>query len=100
MSFDSCSLAHQAAIAVGILHRDLSPGNIIIVGGCGYLIDWDFAKYTKTASRRRITRTGTWQFMSANLVKDASAVHTFQDDLESSFWLLLWTAIMFTQSSL
>ena len=43
---------------------------------------------------------GTWQFMSANLVKDASAVHTFQDDLESSFWLLLWTAIMFTQSSL
>ena len=35
---------------------------------------------------------GTWQFMSANLVEDASAVHTFQDDLESSFWLLLWAA--------
>ncbi|KIM63813.1 hypothetical protein SCLCIDRAFT_116499, partial [Scleroderma citrinum Foug A] len=100
MSFDSCSLAHQAAIMVGILHWDLSPSNIIIVGGCGYLIDWDFMKYTKTASCRRITHTGIWQFMSANLVEDASAVHTFQDDLESLFWLLLWTAIMFTQSSL
>ena len=38
--------------------------------------------------------------MSANLIEDASAVHTFQDDLESSFWLLLWAALMFTQSSL
>ena len=43
---------------------------------------------------------GTWQFMSANLVEDASAVHTFQDDLESSFWLLLWAALMYTHSSL
>ena len=99
--------------AVGYLHRDLSPGNIIIVGGRGYLIDWDFAKSTKTEAPRRITRTvcqsiilcsrsmnngqGTWPFMSANLVEDASAAHMFQDDLESSLWLLLWTTIMFTQ---
>jgi len=47
-----------------------------------------------------MNRQGTWQFRSANLVEDASAVHTFQDDLESSFWLLLWTALMYTQSSL
>ena len=51
MLFDLCSLAHQAAIVAGILHWDLSPSNIIIVVGCGFLIDWDFAKYTKTASR-------------------------------------------------
>ena len=38
--------------------------------------------------------------MSANLVEDASAVHTFQDDLESSFWLLLWAAFMFMPLSL
>jgi len=38
--------------------------------------------------------------MSANLVEDADAVHTYQDDLESSFWVLLWTAIMFSWSSL
>jgi len=38
--------------------------------------------------------------MSANLVEDADAVHTYQDDLESLFWVLLWTAIMFSRSSL
>jgi len=38
--------------------------------------------------------------MSANLIEDADAVHTYQDDLESSFWVLLWTAIMFSWSSL
>ena len=38
--------------------------------------------------------------MSANLIEDASVVHMFQDDLESSFWLLLWAALMFMQSSL
>jgi len=110
--FDLYSLAHQAAVTAGILHRDLSPGNIIIVGGRGFLIDWDFAKHTCTTSRHRITHTvcdsflrvyflmnrqGTWQFMSANLIEDASAVHTYQDHLESSFWVLLWTAIMFTR---
>jgi len=42
---------------------------------------------------------GTWPFMSANLVEDPQATHTFQDDLESSFWLLLWMALMYTPSS-
>ena len=34
--------------------------------------------------------------MPANLVEDASAVHMYWGDLESSLWLLLWTTIMFT----
>ncbi|KIM55285.1 hypothetical protein SCLCIDRAFT_134968, partial [Scleroderma citrinum Foug A] len=89
-------LAHRAAYAVGFLHWDLSPRNIIIVDRRGHLIDWDFAKATKSDAPRRITCTGTWPFMSANLVEDASVVHMFQDDLESSFWLLLWVALMFT----
>jgi hypothetical protein len=38
--------------------------------------------------------------MSARLVKDTGAHHTFQDDLESSFWVLLWTVLMFSKSSL
>jgi len=42
---------------------------------------------------------GTWQFMSARLVKDTSAAHTFQDDLESSFWVLLWTVLMYSKST-
>ncbi|KIM57109.1 hypothetical protein SCLCIDRAFT_131100 [Scleroderma citrinum Foug A] len=93
-------VAHRAVYAAGFLHWDLSPGNIIIVDGCGYLINWDFAKATKNDAPHWITRTGTWPFMSANLVEDASAVHTFQDDLESSFWLLLWATFMFMPLSL
>ena len=50
MSFDSYHLAHDAACAAGYLHRDLSPGNIIIVDGHGYLIDWDFAKSITTVA--------------------------------------------------
>ncbi|KAI9574128.1 hypothetical protein HD554DRAFT_2165620 [Boletus coccyginus] len=37
-------IAHQQAYAIGILHHDLSVGNIIIIDERGYLIDWDFAK--------------------------------------------------------
>ena len=108
--------AHEAVHAVGYLHQDLSPGNIIIVGGCGYLINWDFVKSTKTEAPCRMTCTvcqyiilcshsvnngqGTWPFMSTNLVEDGNAIHTYQDDLESSLWLHLWTTIMYTQSSL
>jgi len=54
--FDLYSLAHQAAVTAGILHRDLSPGNIIIVGGRGFLIDWDFAKHTCTTSRHHFSQ--------------------------------------------
>ncbi|KIM50480.1 hypothetical protein SCLCIDRAFT_78195, partial [Scleroderma citrinum Foug A] len=93
-------LAHRAVYAAGFLHQDLSPGNIIIVDGRGYLIDWDFAKATKNDAPHQITCIGTWPFMLANLIEDASVVHTFQDDLESSFWLLLWAAFMFTPLSL
>jgi len=101
---------------VGFLHRDLSPGNIIIFEGCGYLIDWDMAKPIRVATPRWVTCTvrdtffpclladehqqGTWQFMSARLVKHKSAMHTFRDDLESSFWVLLWTVLMYCPSSL
>ena len=37
--------------------------------------------------------------MSARLVENTSAKHTFRDDLESSFWVLLWTALMYSESS-
>jgi len=51
------SLAHQGAYKVGFLHRDLSPGNIVIYEGCGYLIDWDMVKPIRVVTPRRMTRT-------------------------------------------
>ncbi|KAH9162841.1 hypothetical protein EDB89DRAFT_1860451, partial [Lactarius sanguifluus] len=37
-------IAHMDAHKAGILHRDLSPGNIIMDDDRGYLIDWDLSK--------------------------------------------------------
>ena len=44
-SADCLSLAHEGAYRAGILHRDISPANIIIgPKGKGILIDWDMSK--------------------------------------------------------
>lgn len=59
--------AHRAACKAGVLHRDLSPGNILILDGLdgqessGILIDWDLSKITdpleEPGTARRYTRT-------------------------------------------
>jgi len=38
--------------------------------------------------------------MSAHLVENRGAIHTFRDDLESSFWVILWTITMYCETSL
>ena len=47
------------AYEAGILHRDFSPGNIIIYCGGGLLIDWDLSKPLSITPEtpRRATRT-------------------------------------------
>ncbi|KAG2065540.1 hypothetical protein BDR04DRAFT_948606, partial [Suillus decipiens] len=82
---DTCNKA-------GMLHRDLSPGNIVMHGAISILIDWDLAKLLKIQGPQQLTCTGTWQFMSANLVGKKWATHTIKDDLESSFYIIFWVA--------
>ena len=59
----SITIAHEEAyMKAGVLHRDISIGNIIIVGGRGILIDWDLSKRMKEDSSecdkvRQPTRT-------------------------------------------
>ena len=36
---------------------------------------------------------GTWQFMSTRLLTDSGAKHTITDDLESHYFVLMWTAL-------
>lgn len=44
-----CCLAHNDAYKANVLHRDISPGNIIIdASGGGWLIDWDLSKLVST----------------------------------------------------
>ncbi|KAG2108560.1 hypothetical protein BD769DRAFT_1306910, partial [Suillus cothurnatus] len=90
-------LAHKDAYEkAGILHRDLSIGNIVIFRGKGILIDWDLAKSISTKGPRQSTRTGTWQFMSAYLVQNQNAPHIVEDDLESSLYVVLWAALKYS----
>ena len=59
-STDCLSLAHECAYDTRILHRDFSPGNIIIgPDGTGLLIDWDLSKplSIQPETPRRATRT-------------------------------------------
>lgn len=52
--------AHQAAYKVGILHGDLSPNNIVLMGSetgtgikDGMLIDWDLSRAINPSSQDR-----------------------------------------------
>ncbi|KAF8219188.1 hypothetical protein L208DRAFT_1089104, partial [Tricholoma matsutake] len=86
----------------GFLHRDFSPGNIIItVDGKGLLIDWDLSKLLagKSETPRCNMNCGTWQFMSARLVARLDGVHSFQDDLKLTIYMLLWLILMYSETS-
>lgn len=68
-------LAHKDAYDAGILHRDISPGNIIIHEGSGLLIDWDLSRpfdmqSTKPEFPRRATRTVQPTFVAGPIIAD------------------------------
>ncbi|KAF9259838.1 hypothetical protein L218DRAFT_933262 [Marasmius fiardii PR-910] len=96
--------AHQKACEIHqILHRDISVGNILIYEGRGLLIDWEFSKCMTIKHARQTERTGTWQFMSARLLRakpGENVTHTIADDLESFFHVTCWIALKHTQHGL
>ena len=106
-----------------ILHRDISEGNIMITDeGEGLLIDWDMSIRRKpkqdssnVTSVCRDGRTvgahcsvyrqlsdvivqGTWQFMSAKLLRDRGWTQDEVDNRESAFWVMIWVALYFMPS--
>ncbi|KAI1745876.1 serine/threonine-protein kinase Sgk2 [Xylaria scruposa] len=79
----------------GILHRDISPNNIIITdkaktGFHGMLIDLDQAKQSDTTidASGALQPTGTVEFMAIEVLR--SIDHTYRHDLESFFYVLIW----------
>ncbi|KAH9903267.1 hypothetical protein C8Q73DRAFT_785869 [Cubamyces lactineus] len=97
--------AHQSAWEDhGILHRDLSVGNILIYEKpavpkpeiIGLLSDWDLAKEKKFVlhpNASQPSRSGTWQFLSGALTIYRSKPHVLSDDLESVMHILNWLAL-------
>ncbi|CDO77507.1 hypothetical protein BN946_scf184912.g6 [Trametes cinnabarina] len=110
--FIDCIEAHgHAYTRKGLLHRDISAGNVLIypkvvdVGGqvseerVGLLADWELAKQVRKAededAPRQPDRTGTWQFTSAMALDNPKKRIMVQDDMESFFHLLLYFAIRY-----
>ncbi|KAI9062469.1 hypothetical protein FKP32DRAFT_1677406 [Trametes sanguinea] len=91
------------------LHRDLSVGNIILVKEPdrpirrGYLIDWDASDVVDEAGEALHSgRAGTWSFMSIRMLDEryVDAKHTFQDDMESLLYVVLYCALFYLPHSL
>ncbi|KAJ2742976.1 hypothetical protein GGI20_004082 [Coemansia sp. BCRC 34301] len=99
------------ALEAGVLHRDISAGNITVNGGRAYVIDWGCARFidppanldlrTEIATKWCFdwnvvleTGIGNDQFVGTPLYKSCrllygSSVRSVYDDLESLFYVIL-----------
>jgi serine/threonine protein kinase len=91
---DVCNALECAFVALGLLHQDISYGNIIVVEDCtmpcghrGVLIDWDVSN-NAVANTLDQHITGTRLFM-AHRLSFSGHVHSLHDDLESLFYVAL-----------
>ncbi|KAJ2981455.1 hypothetical protein NUW54_g10874 [Trametes sanguinea] len=86
------------------IHRDISTGNIILVreegspadsARRGYLIDWESSsRVDEQGLSLDRDRTGTWKFMSIKLIDEPEEPHTFQDDMEALFYVVLYCSLV------
>ena len=91
---------HRSLLEDGkILHRDVSENNIIITelpaegAPKGRLIDLDLAKELDSMPSGARHRTGTMQFMAIEVLEGKG--HTYRHDLESFFYVFVWTCIRY-----
>jgi len=88
--------AHKSLYMEGkILHRDISENNIIITdpkeanGFRDMLIDAEYGKENGSGRSGARQQTGTMEFMAIQVLQRVA--HTYRHDLESFFYVLLWT---------
>ncbi|KAH7025329.1 hypothetical protein B0J12DRAFT_686493 [Macrophomina phaseolina] len=82
---------HESLFKAGIIHRDISIGNVLLneAEDDGFLIDLDLAiKTDRKDASGAPNRTGTKVFMAIGALYGED--HSFMHDLESFFWLLFW----------
>jgi len=85
----------------GVLHRDVSYGNIMLLPSPkdGMLIDFDLAISANRSSVSAHHRTGTIEFMAVDLLEGADVIHSPRHDIESFFYVLLLLAIRYSRAS-
>ncbi|RPD57722.1 hypothetical protein L226DRAFT_490916 [Lentinus tigrinus ALCF2SS1-7] len=104
----TCIEAHGRAYEKGVLHRDVSAGNVLIcikeeiVDGrlvqkrTGMLTDWELSKRTNVpGTAHQPGRIGTWEFMSAYILNNPDMAIELPDELEAFVHVLLYYAIRF-----
>ncbi|KAH9841745.1 uncharacterized protein C8Q71DRAFT_700328 [Rhodofomes roseus] len=100
--------AHEQAWSEGkVIHRDISADNLLLYwyfdeNGklvCkAILVDWGLCKYADEMDQPSVkrTRSGTWQFISAVLLKwPGQFAHQIWNDLESFIHVLHWMCVRF-----
>ncbi|KAM5541440.1 hypothetical protein V8D89_004994 [Ganoderma adspersum] len=97
--------AHLAAYEIaGILHRDVSVGNILInpETRCGFLIDWDLSRLASELGQGPMEpdRTGTWQFRSALSLYYLRKPYRLSDDVESFVHTFQYMVLCFHRTTL
>ncbi|KAI0924832.1 hypothetical protein AcV7_010427 [Taiwanofungus camphoratus] len=111
--FRDAIIGHRNSVQKGVLHRDISLGNILITGKSerghrGVLIDYNNAIPEEHVTLADDPATGTHPFMSPEILGGQPIItqlgtrghdgsqepevpkHSFIHDLESFFWCLVW----------
>ncbi|PIL25528.1 hypothetical protein GSI_12415 [Ganoderma sinense ZZ0214-1] len=97
-------VAHYTAWEAGILHHDVSVGNILIdpVTRRGLLIDWGNSRLKSELEEGPVQsgRSGTWRFLSALALKFPRKPYRLSDDLESFVHAYRWMVLRFHPTNL
>lgn len=94
-----CIQGHESLHKAGILHRDISIGNLIINEDIdnnpswpSFIIDLDLAiQEQRQGASGAKGKTGTRAFMAIGALLGEQ--HSFMHDLESFFWVLFWICV-------
>ncbi|KAI0669671.1 hypothetical protein C8Q78DRAFT_193620 [Trametes maxima] len=100
--FWCCITAHSDAWKVGIMHGDISSGNLMFYYDdatetwCGMLIDWEVARRITQAHDEDTLAAcvGTIQFKSV-AVSEGRSENYLEDELESFFWVFVFFVLRF-----
>lgn len=94
-------VAHrQAWEKAGVLHRDVSIGNIMIdsANDKGFLNDWDLARYADDLDQPASEPggiSGTWPYKSALSLRYSLKPPEVADDMESFIYVVYYMAVRF-----